>query len=106
MHYRNLEAVGEETLRLLTDTDNLLTEHINAPDLVREADPEQARQLDKARAIEWQRILHNEIEKVRNLEAVIAVVGAAKAGKSTTINAIVGADTLPNRSDPTFQILV
>jgi ribosome-binding ATPase YchF (GTP1/OBG family) len=34
------------------------------------------------------------------METVIAVVGTMKAGKSTTINAIVGKEILPNRNDP------
>lgn len=32
------------------------------------------------------------------LEMVLAVVGTMKAGKSTTINAIVGTEILPNRN--------
>ena len=45
-------------------------------------------------------VLSNEIDKVDELEMVIAVVGTMKAGKSTTINAIVGQEVLPNRSYP------
>lgn len=43
-------------------------------------------------------VLDNEIPKVQKLELLVAVVGAMKAGKSTTINAIVGSEVLPNRS--------
>jgi GTPase SAR1 family protein len=108
MHHRNVEAAGQETLRLLRYTDEVLSEHIKTPDLVRDADPEQMRQLDRTKVLQWRRVLQNETEKVKNLETVIAIVGAVKAGKSTTINAIVGADILPNRSDPmtTFPTLV
>jgi GTPase SAR1 family protein len=108
LHRRNIEAIGNETLRLLTYTDQILCKHISTPDLVRDADPDQARQLDATKVATWRRVIQNEIEKVENFEAVVAVVGAAKAGKSTTINAIVGADILPNRSDPmtTFPTLV
>lgn len=42
----------------------------------------------------------NEFQKVENLEMTLAVVGTMKSGKSTTINAIVGHDILPNRSRP------
>jgi GTPase SAR1 family protein len=38
--------------------------------------------------------------KLQDLEAVLAVVGTMKAGKSTTINAIVGREILPNRNRP------
>ncbi|WP_186142510.1 dynamin family protein, partial [Burkholderia gladioli] len=34
------------------------------------------------------------------LEMVLAIVGTMKAGKSTTINAIVGTEVLPNRNRP------
>ncbi|NGR06501.1 hypothetical protein G5B41_02910 [bacterium SGD-2] len=43
-------------------------------------------------------ILADERSKLDNLEMVLAVVGPMKAGKSTTINAIVGAEVLPNRN--------
>ena len=43
--------------------------------------------------------LSNEITKAEKLELVLAVVGTMKAGKSTTINAIVGTEVLPNRSE-------
>lgn len=43
-------------------------------------------------------ILAHERSKLDNLEMVLAVVGPMKAGKSTTINAIVGAEVLPNRN--------
>lgn len=49
-------------------------------------------------------ILSSEKEKTERLEAVVAIVGTMKAGKSTTINAIVGEDILPNRNDPMTTI--
>ncbi|EHM51793.1 dynamin family protein [Yokenella regensburgei] len=47
-----------------------------------------------------QATLHNELRKVTRLEMVLAIVGTMKAGKSTTINAIVGTEVLPNRNRP------
>jgi predicted GTPase len=44
--------------------------------------------------------IENEIQKLEKMEVVIAVVGTMKAGKSTTINAIVGTEVLPNRNAP------
>jgi len=53
------------------------------------------------RGIEAQKAtLHNELRKVTRLEMVLAIVGTMKAGKSTTINAIVGTEVLPNRNRP------
>ncbi len=44
--------------------------------------------------------IENELQKLEKMEVVIAVVGTMKAGKSTTINAIVGTEVLPNRNAP------
>lgn len=49
-------------------------------------------------------ILRGEDIKLERLETVIAVVGTMKAGKSTTINAIVGREILPNRNAPMTAI--
>lgn len=54
-----------------------------------------------ARGVEAQQAtLHNELRKITRLEMVLAIVGTMKAGKSTTINAIVGTEVLPNRNRP------
>lgn len=42
--------------------------------------------------------LEGEQIKTARREMVLAVVGTMKAGKSTTINAIVGQEILPNRN--------
>lgn len=47
-----------------------------------------------------QDVLNNELRKITRLEMVLAIVGTMKAGKSTTINAIVGTEVLPNRNRP------
>ncbi|MDR2457313.1 MAG: dynamin family protein, partial [Clostridiales Family XIII bacterium] len=44
--------------------------------------------------------IENEIYKLENRDMVLAVMGIMKAGKSTTINAIVGKQILPNRNLP------
>ena len=49
-------------------------------------------------------VLRGEGFKLSNLEMVLAVVGTMKAGKSTTINAIVGSEILPNRNAPMTAI--
>ena len=108
MHAENIEAMKREVLRLLVYTVNVLKAVTDAPDLLRESDTEQRRQLDTQKAAKWQGILKDEIKKVKNLEAVFAVVGTVKAGKSTAINAIVGAEILPSRPEPmtTYPTLV
>ncbi|HDT4957286.1 TPA: clamp-binding protein CrfC [Enterobacter kobei] len=54
-----------------------------------------------ARGVEAQQaMLNNELRKITRLEMVLAIVGTMKAGKSTTINAIVGTEVLPNRNRP------
>lgn len=54
-----------------------------------------------ARGVEAQEAtLQNELRKITRLEMVLAIVGTMKAGKSTTINAIVGTEVLPNRNRP------
>ncbi|MES1937480.1 hypothetical protein C27AD_14045 [Salinisphaera hydrothermalis C27AD] len=45
-------------------------------------------------------VLRGEQTKLNELDLVLAVVGTMKAGKSTTINAIVGKEVLPNRNRP------
>ncbi|WP_395489732.1 clamp-binding protein CrfC [Cedecea davisae] len=53
------------------------------------------------RGIELQKdMLQNERRKITQHEMVLAIVGTMKAGKSTTINAIVGTEVLPNRNRP------
>ncbi len=108
MHTGNIEAAGRETLRLLTYTYDVLDEHLRAQDLVHDADPSQKRHLDRDIATRWKRYVRNEVQKVKDLETVLAVVGTMKAGKSMTINAVVGADILPSRPDPmtTYPTLV
>lgn len=44
-------------------------------------------------------LLNEEKVKVTQRELIIAVVGTMKAGKSTTINSIVGSEILPNRNE-------
>lgn len=56
--------------------------------------------LSPERILEDQAIFQGEIQKLKNFDVVLAVVGTMKAGKSTTINAIVGREIMPNRNRP------
>lgn len=58
------------------------------------------RLIDLKRCQDYQELLIGEAKKLENFDVVLAVVGTMKAGKSTTINAIVGREILPNRNRP------
>lgn len=67
-------------------------------------DSQEKQTFDKKSTVKRIEILTGEKEKLKNLETVIAVVGTMKAGKSTTINAIIGSEVLPNRELPMTAI--
>ncbi|MBB1199176.1 clamp-binding protein CrfC [Enterobacteriaceae bacterium 89] len=97
MYTQTIFELSQEAERLLQlalrhlDTVNALPGHTPA-DL--QADP--GRSMFAAQ----QGTLTNELRKITRLEMVLAIVGTMKAGKSTTINAIVGTEVLPNRNRP------
>ncbi len=72
--------------------------HMDTP-LLRDADPDIARHLDTKRIQEVIKVLVDERSKVEQLEYHIMFTGTMKAGKTTAINAIVGQDVLPTRSE-------
>ena len=101
MNQLGIDTLRSEALRqidlliqLLQDTHagGLLQAPASSKDERRSLDTE-----SQPQAIE---MLENERRKLENLDMVLAVVGTMKAGKSTTINAIVGAEVLPNRNRP------
>jgi replication fork clamp-binding protein CrfC len=59
---------------------------------------------NKSKALKRIEELQGERTKIIRKEMVLAVVGTMKAGKSTTINAIVGKEILPNRNRPMTSI--
>lgn len=80
MHSNNIHHIQNETLKILEETQTILPK---------------TQELEKM----YKEILDNEKLKLNHLEYVIAVVGTVKAGKSTTINAIVGKEVLPHRTE-------
>lgn len=95
-----IESTRDEIVRLMHLQKQILADLIHSPELFDGADKKMGRQtIDVAKAKEFSKDLDNEITKAKNLELVVAVVGTMKAGKSTTINAIVGMEVLPNRSE-------
>ena len=93
-------AMRDEVLRSLGLCRELIDKMAETPDLIRAHDEETAGALDKNNLERLREKLINEEKKVGEFEAVIAAIGTISAGKSTCINAIIGADVLPNRSTP------
>lgn len=104
MHTRNITVLQAEAQRLITLERDILEKMLREPGVLGESGsrargtftPDQTR-LDLE-------MLRGEDVKLNQLELVIAVVGTMKAGKSTTINAIVGTEVLPNRNRPMTAI--
>lgn len=95
IHSANLLDVQDQTLALLKNSSSLIEEIINNDSVQVQGGLVSDEFLKKAEST-----LRNEYQKAKDLEMVIAVVGTMKAGKSTTINAIVGHEVLPNRNYP------
>ena len=93
-------AMRDEVLRLLALCRELFGNLAKTPNLIRAHNEETIRLLDKDELDRQDKKLINEVEKVSELEAVVAAIGTMSAGKSTCINAIVGAEILPHRATP------
>lgn len=97
----NLELLKKETTRLLGLQIKTLNDALETNNFLNSASPNTStteKQEDTAETVKtWISHLKNEQQKLDKLEMVLAVIGTMKAGKSTTINAIVGMEVLPNR---------
>lgn len=94
------EVLGKESSRLLRQQKELLEDSLGINNLFDEHRTGAQKSFNFKEAKESIKELENELDKLETMETVIAVVGTMKAGKSTTINAIVGKEILPNRNDP------
>ncbi|EHO7276404.1 dynamin family protein, partial [Escherichia coli] len=74
------------------------------PDVLSDSKNENRLLFDKQKALKRIEELEGEQIKTARREMVLAVVGTMKAGKSTTINAIVGQEILPNRNRPMTSV--
>jgi GTPase SAR1 family protein len=101
VHEDNIQLVRREVLRLLQGQQKFLDQLMKPNGVLesRQADGAE-RALDMEKVVVWNEALKSEAYKVGRLEMTLAVVGTMKAGKSTTINAIVGTEVLPNRNRP------
>lgn len=97
-----IEGLRLEALRLIDLEIRKIQEMIDKDILQAPSEPKQT--FDTVSAPKTIEVLQAERHKLQNLDVVLAVVGTMKAGKSTTINAIVGAEILPNRSEPMTAI--
>lgn len=100
MHESTIDLFRDESLRLLQVEIDLLQRMKDAKGVVVEEHAEEHQTFSSASIDKDLKMLSGEMSKLERLEMVLAVVGTMKAGKSTTINAIVGTEVLPNRNRP------
>ncbi|BBT95210.1 hypothetical protein WP8W19C03_19040 [Aeromonas veronii] len=101
MHENNIELLCQEAERLLELNIDLLQKMLTEPKVLGDSN---AQLFDRSKAKKRIEELQGEQIKISNKEMVLAIVGTMKAGKSTTINAIVGKEVLPNRNRPMTSI--
>lgn len=100
MQQSHTTLLHKESVRLLNMQLELLSKISQTPGLIRKGDADEKQSLDPVRLKQDIEILQGELAKLENLDMVLAVVGTMKSGKSTTNNAIVGLEVLPNRNRP------
>lgn len=104
MSQQSIHLLRDEALRLIELTQKILADMCEVPGLLTHEESELTQTLDKKSATARINILEGEKHKLKTLDMVLAVVGTMKAGKSTTINAIIGTEVLPNRNAPMTAI--
>ncbi|HGE5308250.1 TPA: dynamin family protein [Escherichia coli] len=104
MHEKNIALLCDEADRLLQLNINLLRQMVEEPDVLSDSKNENRLLFDKQKALKRIEELEGEQIKTARREMVLAVVGTMKAGESTTINAIVGQEILPNRNRPMTSV--
>lgn len=100
MHEKNIKKVQIETVKIITETEKTIESLIEIEKKIKSEDRDEAKTLSYMHLTEHQGMLKNDKQKLDDFEYVIAVVGTMKAGKSMTINAIVGQEVLPSREFP------
>jgi len=102
MHKENFKKIQIETEKIIKETQNVIDDLIDQEN--KSKNKSEVKENKKTLSIEnltkHQETLVAEAQKIKNLEYVVAVVGTMKAGKSMTINAIVGQEVLPSREHP------
>ena len=100
IHEQDIELLRDEAQRLVTLELDILGKMLEEPGVIAAAQAGQSQTFDRSSTSKDIEILTGEQTKLNRLEMVLAVVGIMKSGKSTTINAIVGTEVLPNRDRP------
>ncbi len=100
MHKVSVDLLREEAKRLIDVELGLFEKIKERQGVIVDAEPGAEQTLSEKKLIKFSEFLDGEKRKLENLELVVAVVGTMKAGKSTTINAIVGKEVLPSRNAP------
>lgn len=100
MNKNSIELLRDEAIRLIDVEINLIRRMLQSPTLLTKSNESKSQTMDAESAQKSIEMLEGEKSKLADLELVLAVVGTMKAGKSTTINAIVGTEVLPNRNRP------
>lgn len=98
MHEENVHLLRKEASRLLSLQIELLERIRQAPHVLSASERNAEQTFDIQSVPQKIEMLEGEVRKLAIMDLVFAVVGTMKAGKSTTINAIVGAEVLPNRN--------
>jgi len=102
LYEKVIDITRKEVIRLIKEqVQGVFEQLLRTPDLLKSQKQDQQQRNLSCEVIEqWMEILKGEAYKVERLEVAFAVVGTMKSGKSTTINAIVGTEVLPNRNQP------
>lgn len=105
---QDIAVLFDEAKRLLALSAEHLKQMFNVPGILSDDEISNAQKFSKTfnKSNVNKRIeeLKNELIKTDGRETVLAVVGTMKAGKSTTINAIVGREILPNHNRPMTSV--
>lgn len=104
MTTQHIEILQEEANRLLTLEIGILKDMLHTEGVLTDSQAGEVQTFDTVNTPKIIEVLEGEQKKLEGLEMVIAIVGTMKAGKSTTINAIVGTEVLPNRNRPMTAI--
>lgn len=101
VHENNINCLRDEARRQIGILKDILQKAYDNGLISKSSKNKKSRAtLDTESLQKWLDALDGENAKLEKLEMVLAVVGTMKAGKSTTINAIAGAEVMPNRNRP------
>jgi GTPase SAR1 family protein len=99
LYQKVIDIISNETLRLINEqVDGMFLPLLQTPDLFNNWNGQG--NLSENSIKYWTDVIKEEAYKVKRSEVTFVVIGTMKSGKSTTINAIIGNELLPNRNQP------